>query len=155
MKPLIQVLVFFSVLFSVPGIVVLLTALFTQLSYKELIDMAFASGLGIFALGVIGLISSWFVMDQTDWDDLFRERPVPTDPQPKVKPTEIHLVEDTCLAEYKGFQKEKTRLLDAGYECTSQYHHPAIGRVAILKILPPFIDPATQADSANEFAMQG
>lgn len=80
MKPLIQVLVFFSVLFSVPGIVVLLTSVFTQLSYKELVDMAFTSGIGIFVLGCIGLISSCFVVDQTDWDDLFRERPVPTDP---------------------------------------------------------------------------
>lgn len=62
------------------------------------------------------------------------------------------LIEDACLGKGLDFEAEKAALLAQGHILVHQYSHPAIGRVAVFTQVGP--DPATRADSANEFAMQ-
>jgi len=65
----------------------------------------------------------------------------------------FELIEDNCLGNNKDFDAEKVLLLEQGFILVHQYTHPAIGRVAVFSQAEP--DPATLADNAIEFAMQG
>lgn len=46
---------------------------------------------------------------------------------------QITLIEDTCLRLQQDFHIEKAALIQQGYILVTQYNHPAIGKVAILK----------------------
>ena len=46
---------------------------------------------------------------------------------------QITLIEDTCLRLRLNFNIEKAVLIRQGYSLVTQYSHPAIGKIAILK----------------------
>lgn len=44
------------------------------------------------------------------------------------------LTEDQCIGNNSDFKKELSKLIKAGYVLIHQYVHPAVGKVAVLKL---------------------
>lgn len=81
MKAITQIVVFFSVFFCTPAFIILGAALVTCTSYQEMVQGALNSDMVAVVLFLLGLLCAWYVVDTTDWDELFQDKPVPQDPK--------------------------------------------------------------------------